>query len=56
MKTTNLDFSDPLIQANPYPHYAQLRQEMPVCWNGRSWLISRYDDIVTLLKDRKSVV
>ncbi len=46
MKTTDLDFSDPLIQANPYPHYARLRQEAPVCWNGRSWLISRYDDIV----------
>ena len=51
IKTTSLDFSDPLIQANPYPHYAHLRQEMPVCWNGRSWLISRYDDIVTLLND-----
>ncbi len=48
-KTTSLDFSDPLIQTNPYPHYAKLRQEAPVCWNGRTWLISRYDDIVTLL-------
>lgn len=50
-KTTTLDFSDPLIQADPYPHYAHLRQEAPVCWNGRTWLISRYNDIVTLLND-----
>ncbi|MEZ4663037.1 MAG: hypothetical protein R2911_36275 [Caldilineaceae bacterium] len=51
MKTTTLDLSDPLIQADPYPHYAQLRQEAPVCWNGRTWLISRYADIVALLSD-----
>ena len=51
MKTTTLDFSDPLVQADPYPHYAHLRQEAPVCWNGRTWLISRYEDIVTLLND-----
>ena len=51
MKTTTLDFSDPLVQANPYPHYAHLRHEAPVCWNGRTWLVSRYDDIVTLLND-----
>ncbi len=51
MKTTTLDLSDPLIQADPYPHYAKLRQEAPVCWNGRTWLISRYADIVALLDD-----
>jgi hypothetical protein len=32
-KTTTLDFNDPLIQADPYPHYAALRQEAPVCGN-----------------------
>lgn len=51
MKTTTLDLSDPLVQADPYPHYAKLRQEMPVCWNGRTWLVSRYADIVALLDD-----
>jgi hypothetical protein len=51
MKTTTLDFSDPVIQADPYPHYRHLRESAPVCWNGRNWLISRYDDIVTLLND-----
>jgi cytochrome P450 len=50
---TAIDFSDPAIQANPYPVYRQLREEMPVVWNETtsSWLISRYDDIVTLLND-----
>jgi cytochrome P450 len=51
MKTTSLDFADPVIQADPYPHYERLREEMPVCWNGRSWVVSRYADIVTLLAD-----
>ena len=51
MKTTTLDFSDPVIQVDPYPHYQRLRNDAPACWNGRTWLISRYDDIVTLLND-----
>ena len=49
--TTTIDFADPAIQADPYPHYQRLREEMPVCWNGRTWLVSRYSDIVTLLND-----
>ena len=53
MKRTNIDLSDPSIQADPYPHYAKLRQEAPVCWDGRTWLVSRYDDIVTLLNDSR---
>ena len=51
MKTTPPDFSTPAIQVDPYPHYQRLRNDAPVCWNGRTWLISRYDDIVTLLND-----
>ncbi len=51
MKTTTVDFSDPQIQIDPYPHYERLRTEMPVCWNGRTWLVSRYEDIVALLSD-----
>lgn len=45
------DFSDPAVQANPYPIYEKLRRESPVFWNGPYWLISRYDDIVALLND-----
>ena len=53
MQTTDIDFSDPKIQANPYPHYAHLRADKPVCWNGRTWLVSRYEDIVNLLSDSR---
>jgi cytochrome P450 len=49
--TVAIDFSDPVVRANPYPIYAQLREESPVVWNGQSWLISRYDDIIGLLTD-----
>ncbi len=45
------DFSDPAVQVNPYPIYEQLRRESPVFWNGPYWLLSRYDDIVTILND-----
>lgn len=45
------DFSVPAVQANPYPIYNHLRREAPVFWNGPTWLVSRYDDIVTLLND-----
>ena len=50
---TAIDFSEPAIQADPYPVYQQLRDETPVVWNAptNSWLVSRYDDIVTLLND-----
>jgi cytochrome P450 len=48
---TTLDFADPAIQADPYPHYQRLREELPICWNGRTWLVSRYSDIVALLND-----
>jgi cytochrome P450 len=46
-----VDFNDPAIHADPYATYAWLREEHPVCWDGQRWLISRYDDIVTLLND-----
>jgi cytochrome P450 len=50
---TAIDFSEPAIQANPYPVYARLRAETPVFWNEttNSWLISRYDDIAAILND-----
>lgn len=50
---TAIDFSDPAIQANPYPLYQRLRAGTPVVWNEttNSWLVSRYGDIVTLLND-----
>lgn len=46
-----IDFSDPAIQADPYRVYAELRRDHPVAWNERTWLVSRYNDITTLLSD-----
>ena len=48
-----IDFSDPDVRADPYPIYAELRRDAPVVWNGQSWLISRYDDIIGLLTDER---
>ena len=40
---------------NPYPFYAQLREQAPLArftWNGKEmWLASAYDDVVAILKD-----
>lgn len=49
----SIDFSDPAIQANPWPVYEDLRVNNPVFWNGpaQGWLISRYADVVALFTD-----
>ncbi|UQA61062.1 cytochrome P450 [Polyangium aurulentum] len=46
-------FFDPAILANPYPLYAKLREDAPVFWfaPAQSWLLTRYADIVSILKD-----
>jgi len=43
----------PEYRANPYPIYAELRRGAPVYWAARSkmWVISRYDDVMAVLKD-----
>jgi cytochrome P450 len=42
---------DPDVLANPYPLYAQLRQESPVLWDRflHAWVVTRYDDVVEVL-------
>jgi len=41
---------------NPYPVYRRLRNEAPVTWCDpwNSWILSRYDDVVNVLKDFKN--
>jgi cytochrome P450 len=55
LKTASL--ATPHFKANPYPFYARLRAENPVCRTklfGRpTWLVSRYDDVVATLKDER---
>jgi cytochrome P450 len=63
----NVDVSSPAFKANPYPFYAQLRQDAPVhrivLGDKRPvWLVTRYEDVVTVLnddrfaKDKRSVL
>jgi cytochrome P450 len=53
------DLARPEFKANPYPFYARLRAETPVCpttlLGQPTWLVTRYDDVVRLLKDERFV-
>ncbi|HVO80573.1 MAG TPA: cytochrome P450 [Terriglobales bacterium] len=46
------------FKADPFPFYALMRAEQPVCCvtvpgMGKAWLITRYDDVVAVLKDNR---
>ncbi len=56
--TADIRLADPKFKADPYPVYARLRNEAPVCRVriGRlvtAWLITRYEDVVAVLKDER---
>ena len=44
---------DPQVLANPYPLFDRLRTDDPVHWDPflHSWVITRYADVVTVLRD-----
>ncbi|MCA0454355.1 MAG: cytochrome P450 [Chloroflexi bacterium] len=51
-----LDTTSPQFRHDPYPTYAALRETEPVSLinepvMGQAWLVTRYDDVVTVLKD-----
>src|SRR5579859_4732541 len=53
-----VDVTDATFKANPFPFYAQLRAEAPVFpvklpTKQRAWLITRYDDVLNVLKDER---
>ncbi len=55
-----VDVTDATFKANPFPFYAQLRAEAPVFpvqvklpIKQRAWLITRYDDVLSVLKDER---
>jgi cytochrome P450 len=53
---TDVDLTNLAFRADPYPTYARWRAEAPVCRaklpdNQTVWLVSRYDDAITVLKD-----
>ena len=55
-----VDLFDPVFKADPYPTYARLRSSAPVhraaMPDGRGvWLITRYEDVLAVLKDERFV-
>jgi cytochrome P450 len=48
-----LNLLAPEVRENPYPFYAKLRRESPVCQvdPGGLWVISRHDDIIAAFKN-----
>jgi len=60
MTSAHPGIHDPAFKTNPYPTYAWLREYDPVhfteMWGGyRAWIITRYDDVQTVLKDPRFV-
>ncbi len=58
MKDIEVDLASPEFKADPYPFFARLREEAPVCRvalaGGQSaWLLTRYDDVAAALKDER---
>jgi cytochrome P450 len=63
MSATSLHYSSVNIisrefKADPFPFYARLRAEHPVCFAnfpglGKAWLVTRYDDVAVVLKDSR---
>ncbi len=56
----NPDITSASFKADPFPFYARLRRESPVheiVLPGRqpAWLVTRYDDVIALLKDERFV-
>jgi cytochrome P450 len=47
------DLYSPDIDADPFPHYAILREQYPCYWSesGKLWILTRYDDIVQAARD-----
>ena len=52
-----VDVTSATFKANPFPFYEQLRAEAPVfpvtLIKERAWLITRYDDVLNVLKDER---
>jgi len=60
MTVTQVDVTSAKFKANPFPFYAQLRAEAPVFpvtvpmpTKQRAWLVTRYDDVLDVLKDSR---
>jgi cytochrome P450 PksS len=52
------DITSPAFKADPYPFYARLRDDAPVCAvplpnRMTVWLVTRYDDVALVLRDER---
>jgi 4-hydroxy-2-oxoheptanedioate aldolase len=49
------DPNAPEFDIDPFPTYKYMRENVPVYWwpEGQGWVVTRYDDMLTLLKDRR---
>ncbi|MFI0999535.1 cytochrome P450 [Streptomyces galbus] len=50
------DILSPEFAADPYPAYALMREREPLIWHEatRSYIVSRYEDVQRIFKDKKS--
>jgi hypothetical protein len=55
-KALTYDPLNPVVTANPYPHYAVLRDQAPVKWidSMQGFVVSRWDDVFEVLRDGKT--
>jgi pimeloyl-[acyl-carrier protein] synthase len=55
---SSFDPANPAFRADPYPFYHLLRSAAPVYWEGSlgSWILTRYADVVAVLRDPRFVV
>jgi cytochrome P450 PksS len=56
----SVNIASPAFRANPYPFYARLRAEEPVCQvllpdKRPAWLVTRYEDVAAVLKDDRFI-
>src|SRR5436853_7034308 len=59
-RSGNVDIASATFKADPFPFYARLRKEAPVCrvalpGGGAAWLITRYADVTAALRDERFV-
>jgi len=58
MKDIEVDLASPEFKADPYPFFARLREQAPVCrvvlpGGQAAWLITRYEDVAAALKEER---
>ncbi len=59
MDHSHVNLVSPEFKADPFPFYARLRAEHPVCcavvpgFPSRAWLVTRYNDVMMVLKDNR---